>query len=188
MYKETAVGRTQEGPSHLSNGLSNGHAAVHREASKINRICDAFLALFIDRMPKHLQNMVTAYVSKSPPDQESALQAIAKLKGLQPLSKPNSSKLTFRQWNHRSWLTRPLNIYASFPTRTSYMTGLWVSMTSILPCSSPSSHRRLFLIVISWRLIRSDEILQRIPENTYRSFSLFSSSPRCKGNSLLTIT
>ncbi|KAI9887623.1 MAG: hypothetical protein M1823_000607 [Watsoniomyces obsoletus] len=62
MYQETTPRKIQE-----------------QGKSKVNTICDGFLAVLADRMPKHLQNVVTAYVSKSPPDLDAALLAIAKL-------------------------------------------------------------------------------------------------------------
>jgi len=54
------------------------------EGSKINRICNAFLAALESKQDTHLQNIVTAYVCKSPPDLESGLKLVAKLREAQP--------------------------------------------------------------------------------------------------------
>jgi len=48
--------------------------------SKINRICDAFLLNLQGREDTHLQNIVTSHVCKSPPDLESGLRLVAKLR------------------------------------------------------------------------------------------------------------
>jgi len=52
--------------------------------SKINRICDAFLTALESKQDTHLQNIVTAHVCKSPPDLESGLKLVAKLRETQP--------------------------------------------------------------------------------------------------------
>jgi elongator complex protein 1 len=51
--------------------------------SKVNRICDAFLAVLEQSQHKedHLQNIITAHVSKTPPDLESGLEMIGRLQG-----------------------------------------------------------------------------------------------------------
>lgn len=49
--------------------------------NKVNRICDAFLEALKNRMATNLQNLVTAHVCKSPPDIESGLQLVARLRG-----------------------------------------------------------------------------------------------------------
>ncbi len=84
MYKETAPAKIQDQANEVMDkapGLSNGISTTSSGKSKINMICDGFLAVLADRMPKHLQNLVTAYVSKSPPDIDAGLTAIAKLQG-----------------------------------------------------------------------------------------------------------
>ena len=50
---------------------------------KVNRICDAFLAVLEQSQHKedHLQNIITAHVSKTPPDLESGLEMIGRLQG-----------------------------------------------------------------------------------------------------------
>lgn len=49
--------------------------------SKVNRICDAFLALLEKRMDTNLHNLITAHVCKSPPDLESGLRLVTRLRG-----------------------------------------------------------------------------------------------------------
>ncbi|GES62588.1 elongator complex protein 1 [Aspergillus terreus] len=52
--------------------------------SKVNRICDAFLALLEKRMDTNLHNLITAHVCKSPPDLESGLRLVARLREESP--------------------------------------------------------------------------------------------------------
>jgi len=51
------------------------------EASKINRICDAFLEVLKSRTSTNLQNIITAHVCKSPPDLDAGLMLVAELRG-----------------------------------------------------------------------------------------------------------
>ncbi|KAK7625895.1 IKI3 family protein [Phyllosticta citricarpa] len=76
MYKETAK---KSGVDLLTNGESSGTARFEIP-TKVNRICDAFLAVLQSRTATNLQNIVTANVCKSPPDLEGGLQVVAKLK------------------------------------------------------------------------------------------------------------
>ena len=50
--------------------------------SKVNRICDAFLAALQDRVDTNLHNLITAHVCKSPPDLEAGLRLVARLRGM----------------------------------------------------------------------------------------------------------
>lgn len=52
--------------------------------SKVNGICDALLEVLDKQKDKHLQNLVTAQVCKSPPDLEAGLALIAQLRREQP--------------------------------------------------------------------------------------------------------
>ncbi|KAH7125271.1 elongator complex protein 1 [Dendryphion nanum] len=66
--------------------------------SKVNRICDAFL--FVLERPQyketHLQNIITAHVSKTPADLEAGLQVVGKLQGTQdPLTERAAEHITF---------------------------------------------------------------------------------------------
>ncbi|OQE21086.1 hypothetical protein PENSTE_c012G01680 [Penicillium steckii] len=54
------------------------------KASKVNAICDAFLAVLQNRMDTNLQNLVTAHVCKSPPDLEAGLGLVAGLRVKSP--------------------------------------------------------------------------------------------------------
>ncbi|OJJ44722.1 hypothetical protein ASPZODRAFT_144677 [Penicilliopsis zonata CBS 506.65] len=52
--------------------------------SKVNRICDAFLAALSNHMDTNLQNLITAHVCKSPPDLEAGLELVAHLREKSP--------------------------------------------------------------------------------------------------------
>lgn len=51
------------------------------KGSKVNRICDAFLATLEKRLDTNLHNLITAHVCKSPPDLEAGLRLVARLRG-----------------------------------------------------------------------------------------------------------
>ena len=75
MYRETLrqTLTTTKPQSHTVTSAANH--------SKVNRICQAFLDdLLPSKLSANLQNIVTAYVCKLPPDYDSALQLIAKLR------------------------------------------------------------------------------------------------------------
>jgi len=77
MYRETLV---REGALPLDAPQSLTKAA---EGTKVNRICSAVIDILSKKyMQKHMQNIITAYVCKTPPDHESALYLIATLKGM----------------------------------------------------------------------------------------------------------
>ena len=50
----------------------------HEKGSKVNKICDAMLHVFLKEkfFKKHMQNVLTAYACKNPPDLKSALSLI----------------------------------------------------------------------------------------------------------------
>ncbi|GLI77620.1 putative elongator complex protein 1 [Penicillium ochrochloron] len=50
------------------------------KTSKVNAICDAFLAVLQTRIDTNLQNLVTAHVCKDPPDLEAGLKLVANLR------------------------------------------------------------------------------------------------------------
>ncbi|OOF97813.1 hypothetical protein ASPCADRAFT_141486 [Aspergillus carbonarius ITEM 5010] len=54
------------------------------KGSKVNRICDAFLSTLEKRLDTNLHNLITAHVCKSPPDLESGLQLVARLREQSP--------------------------------------------------------------------------------------------------------
>ena len=72
MYRETLKTKEQASKSRLSQ---------EQVENKVNRICDAFLAVLEQPQYKeaHLQNIITAHVCKSPPDLNGGLEIIAKL-------------------------------------------------------------------------------------------------------------
>lgn len=70
MYKETLV--------------QSGVPAVDQPTStnKVNAICNAFIDILRNKnLSKYMQNIITAYCCKSPPDHEAALNLISSLKG-----------------------------------------------------------------------------------------------------------
>ncbi|TID13726.1 elongator complex protein 1 [Venturia nashicola] len=85
MYKETIQKRQSEA---LTNGhlnptptpTNNTEATLLVPKSKINGICDAFLAALQLHKSTNLQNIITASVSKSPPDLEGGLTVISGLR------------------------------------------------------------------------------------------------------------
>lgn len=85
MYKETSP----KGPASIDDAaLINGTAPLHTgnsqlapsNSSKVNRICDTFLAELQSQSAKHLRNIITAHVCKSPPDLRTGLSVVAKLR------------------------------------------------------------------------------------------------------------
>ena len=74
MYKETL--KTKDLATKAKTSPTQGE-------SKVNRICDAFLAIL--EQPQHkdqrFQNLITAHVCKVPPDLESGLEMIGRLQG-----------------------------------------------------------------------------------------------------------
>lgn len=59
--------------------------------NKVNRICDAFLSVLASRIDTNLRNLVTTHVCKSPPDLDSGLQLVAKLRGRLSLVVPKET-------------------------------------------------------------------------------------------------
>ena len=73
--------------------------------SKVNRICNAFLdVLLLSRLSTKLQNIVTAYVCKSPPDHDAALLLIAKLQ-------KEDTELVEKAVEHVCWLADANKLY-----------------------------------------------------------------------------
>lgn len=75
MYKETLKTRDQ---------VSKVTLSPEHIGSKVNRICDGFLAVLEEPQYKegHMQNIITAHVCKVPADLESGLQMIGRLQGM----------------------------------------------------------------------------------------------------------
>jgi elongator complex protein 1 len=74
MYKETLKAKELSNKSRLSQEQID---------TKVNRICDAFLSVLEQSKYKdeHLQNIITAHVSKVPPALENGLEMIGNLQG-----------------------------------------------------------------------------------------------------------
>lgn len=72
MYRETLKSKDQSMKS---------QQAPKAIESKVNRICDAFLAVLEQPQLKeeHMQNIITAHVCKVPADLESGLEMIGRL-------------------------------------------------------------------------------------------------------------
>lgn len=77
MYKETLKAKDAVIKSKLSQDLTD---------TKVNRICDAFLSVLEQSKYKdvHLQNIITAHVSKVPPALENGLEMIGRLQSTMP--------------------------------------------------------------------------------------------------------
>ncbi|RPA90649.1 IkappaB kinase complex, IKAP component [Choiromyces venosus 120613-1] len=74
MYRETLQSTGAPEPS-------NQIDTPNRLKSKVNTICDAFLNVLLPkRLSSNLQNIITAYVCKTPPDHDAALLLIGDLR------------------------------------------------------------------------------------------------------------
>ena len=71
MYKETLTNPESQTPPQIT---------TSDQDSKINAICDRFLAVFEDKASERLQNTLTAHVCKTPPDLDAALMQIEKIR------------------------------------------------------------------------------------------------------------
>ena len=83
MYIETIKGmhrRSSQKETDRSEVFPSKDGAVTQE-SKINRICNAFLIALNESVSTHLQNILTAYVCKSPPALDDALKVVSNLRG-----------------------------------------------------------------------------------------------------------
>lgn len=75
MYRETLQ------PAELAQPTDSQSSIIDASKSKVNRICDAFLTVLLkNRLSSNLQNVITAYVCKSPPDHDAALLLIGRLR------------------------------------------------------------------------------------------------------------
>ena len=77
MYQETLKSNLSAQDAEAEMHTSPNRATT--EVSKVNGICDAFLKALQDRSG-HIQNMISAYVCKQPPDLDAGLTQIAKLR------------------------------------------------------------------------------------------------------------
>lgn len=72
MYKETL-------PQSMTGGTEIKPSTDKQDTSKVDRICDAFLATLESKFTTNLQNVISAHVCKSPPDIRAGLRVISKL-------------------------------------------------------------------------------------------------------------
>ncbi|KAK4610495.1 Elongator complex protein 1 [Fulvia fulva] len=81
IYKET-MPVADDDSGIAMNGATNGDAPVLALSNppKMNKICDAFLEVLSGHESTYLQCIVTAHVSKNPPDLEAGLSLVAQLR------------------------------------------------------------------------------------------------------------
>lgn len=90
MYRETQPqnpNKTSNGLNALPNGIAEDQlvgASDDLTTGKVNRICDAFLAVLESRYETNLQNVITAHVCKLPPNIEAGLSLISNLRSTHP--------------------------------------------------------------------------------------------------------
>jgi elongator complex protein 1 len=72
MYKDTLDPKASSLQGDKPQTLGKG-------ASKVNKICNAFLFALRTRAATNLQNIISAHVCKNPPDLEEGLLEVAKL-------------------------------------------------------------------------------------------------------------
>ncbi|KAI9843896.1 MAG: hypothetical protein M1837_006050 [Sclerophora amabilis] len=87
MYKETYPSGSDL-PTPLGDGgdidIKESDKVDMIRPSKVNRICDAFLAVLSNRSSTNIQNIITAHVCKQPPDLEAGLSVVDNLKRENP--------------------------------------------------------------------------------------------------------
>ncbi|KAF2720807.1 IkappaB kinase complex, IKAP component [Polychaeton citri CBS 116435] len=76
MYKETLQ---LPGEDLRANGTQSEDISQTSLSSKVNRICDRFIEVLSKQRTIYLQSIVTAYVSKNPPDLENGLKLLSQL-------------------------------------------------------------------------------------------------------------
>ncbi|WPG98579.1 elongator complex protein 1 [Acrodontium crateriforme] len=76
---ETIYKETLNTKSNTNGAIDSAKPVTATNVSKINRVCDAFLAGFSNSSSK-LQNVITAHVCKNPPDLEAGLSLVSKLR------------------------------------------------------------------------------------------------------------
>jgi len=93
MYHDTIKAVQTNGAMTTSNAIIGVHdapptndvastAVLQTPESKVNSVCHAFLDVLSTLSSKHLQNIITANVCKSPPDLEGGLRVIAHLRSI----------------------------------------------------------------------------------------------------------
>lgn len=86
LYKDTLkISKVEaQEQAQLPGGAPSKPQTKPTKENKVNRICDAFLGALKNRIATNLQNLITAHVCKLPPDIESGLQLVARLRGMVP--------------------------------------------------------------------------------------------------------
>lgn len=77
--RDSAQGKLMLGWHGQLNGPETRTAHTNQDG-KVNRVCNAFLSCLRPSTAKHIQNIITAHVCKSPPDLVSALELVASLR------------------------------------------------------------------------------------------------------------
>jgi elongator complex protein 1 len=94
---------------------TDGSNVSQSSISKVSAICDAILAELLVRYPTtHTQSILTAHLSKVPPDISAALKVIAKLKGTsirRKLIKDDNSNLVSSAIEHICFLADVNRLY-----------------------------------------------------------------------------
>jgi elongator complex protein 1 len=84
IYKDTTVQQSTVVAATPRNNNVDGMPIDATKDSKVNRICDAFLAVLASRFSTNLQNVITAHVCKVPPNIEAGLDVVSNLRESQP--------------------------------------------------------------------------------------------------------
>jgi len=140
--------------------------------SKVNRICNAFLDVLLpSRLSTKLQNIVTAYVCKSPPDHDAALLLIAKLR-------EENTELVEKAVEHVCWLADANKLYNN-------ALGLYNLELTLLVAQQ--SQKVLFPSHF-WTLVHTSYMEHRTHANTFPSSKALRGLNIPAGGSLLMIT
>ncbi|ODH23951.1 hypothetical protein ACO22_05347 [Paracoccidioides brasiliensis] len=109
LYKNTLkIAVSDTGATDITNEVAPGDvvktASKSNKDNKVNQICNAFLSVLNNRIDANLQNLVTAHLCKSPPDLDSGLQLVAKLR-------EQSTQQAEEAVEHMCFLTDPYRLY-----------------------------------------------------------------------------
>ena len=77
MYQDTI--RRSAVDQHLTKLKTTHNVTKLSGSSKVNNICDAFLAVLHRRAATNLQNVITSHLCKIPPDLDAGLSEVASL-------------------------------------------------------------------------------------------------------------
>lgn len=82
LYRNTTLESSEQLGSHLSYERPRENDSYKYGDGKVNAICNAFLHHFKDQDGKYLQNEITAYTCRIPPDLEAALRVVSSHKSM----------------------------------------------------------------------------------------------------------